>query len=80
MNRIDEKELKQLFTELKSSNNKVAFETLYKQYNKLVYRIAFTILKNKEDSEDIVQAVFSKIYSLPRINFLLIILLPGFIL
>ena len=66
MNRINEKELKQLFTELKSSNNKVAFETLYKQYNKLVYRIAFTILKNKEDSEDIVQAVFSKIYSLPK--------------
>ena len=26
MNRINEKELKQLFTELKSSNNKVAFE------------------------------------------------------
>ena len=66
MNRIDEKELKQLFIELKSSNNKVAFETLYKKYNKLVYRIAFTILKNKEDSEDIVQAVFSKIYSLPK--------------
>lgn len=69
MNRIDEKELKQLFTELKSSNNKVAFETLYKKYNKLVYRIAFTILKNKEDSEDIVQVVFSKIYSLPKDKF-----------
>ena len=66
MNRINEKELKQLFTELKSSNNKVAFETLYKQYNKLVYRIAFTILKNKEDSEDVVQAVFSKIYTLSK--------------
>ncbi len=66
MNRIDEKELKQLFTELKSSNNNVAFETLYKKYNKLVYRIAFTILKNKEDSEDIVQVVFSKIYSLSK--------------
>ena len=66
MNRIDEKELKQLFTELKSSNNKVAFETLYKQYNKLVYRIAFTILKNKEDSEDVVQVVFSKIFTLSK--------------
>lgn len=54
MNRIDEKELKKIFTELKSSNNKVAFETLYQKYNKLVYRIAFTILKNKEDSEDVV--------------------------
>ena len=66
MNRINEKELKQLFTELKSSNNKVAFETLYKQYNKLVYRIAFTILKNKEDSEDVVQVVFSKIFTLSK--------------
>ena len=53
MNKIDEKELKKLFTELKSSNNRIAFETLYTKYNKLVYRIAFTILKNKEDSEDI---------------------------
>lgn len=66
MNKIDEKELKRLFTELKSSNNKVAFETLYAKYNKLVYRIAFTILKNKEDSEDIVQVVFSKIYTLSK--------------
>lgn len=66
MNRIDEKELKKLFTELKSSNNRVAFETLYQKYNKLVYRIAFTILKNKEDSEDVVQAVFSKIYTLSK--------------
>ena len=67
MNRIDEKELKKLFTELKSSNNnKVAFETLYQKYNKLVYRIAFTILKNKEDSEDVVQVVFSKIFTLSK--------------
>ena len=66
MNRIDEKELKKLFTELKSSNNRVAFETPYQKYNKLVYRIAFTILKNKEDSEDVVQAVFSKIYTLSK--------------
>lgn len=66
MNGINEKELKKLFTELKSSNNKVAFETLYNKYNKLVYRVAFTVLKNKEDSEDIVQAVFSKIYTLSK--------------
>ncbi len=66
MNKIDEKELKELFSELKTTNKKESFETLYKKYNKLVYKIAFTILKNKEDSEDIVQAVFSKIYSLPK--------------
>lgn len=66
MNKIDEKELKKLFTELKSSNNRETFESLYNKYNKLVYRIAFTILKNKEDSEDVVQTVFSKIYSLSK--------------
>lgn len=66
MNRIDEKELKQLFTELKSSNNKVAFEKLYSKYNKLIYSIAFSILKNKTDSEDIVQTVFTKLYTMSK--------------
>lgn len=61
-----EKELKQLFNELRSSNNNVVFESLYNKYSKLVYKIAFTILKNKDDSEDIVQSVFSKIYTLPK--------------
>lgn len=65
MSKIDEKELEKLFTQLKSSNNRnVVFETLYSKYNRLVYKIAFTILKNKEDSEDIVQTVFSKIYTM----------------
>lgn len=31
---------------------------LYNEYNRLIYGIAFSILKNKEDSEDIVQIVF----------------------
>lgn len=69
MNRIDEKELKQLFTELKSSNNKVAFEKLYSKYNKLIYSIAFSILKNKTDSEDIVQTVFTKLYTMSKDKF-----------
>ena len=63
MNKIDEKELNELFIELKH-NNKIAFEKLYTKYNKLVYGIAFSILKNKEDSEDVVQIVFSKLYKI----------------
>ena len=65
MNKIDEKELKKLFIELQH-NNKIAFEKLYTKYNKLIYGIAFSILKNKEDAEDIVQIVFSKIYQIDK--------------
>lgn len=65
MGKVNESELKELFIEIKH-NNKIAFEKLYNRYNKLVYGVAFSILKNKEDSEDIVQTVFTKIYSLDK--------------
>ena len=63
--KIDEKELNELFKEIKN-NNKIAFEKLYSRYNKLVYGIAFSILKNKQDTEDMVQNVFTKIYSIDK--------------
>ena len=63
--KIDEKELNELFKEIKN-NNKIAFEKLYGRYNKLVYGIAFSILKNKQDTEDMVQNVFTKIYSIDK--------------
>ena len=63
--KIDEKELNELFKEIKN-NNKMAFEKLYSRYNKLVYGIAFSILKNKHDAEDMVQIVFTKIYSIDK--------------
>lgn len=65
MGKVNEDELKELFIEIKH-NNKIAFEKLYNRYNKLVYGIAFSILKNKSDSEDVVQTVFSKIYTLEK--------------
>lgn len=65
MNPIDNKELKKLFFELKR-NDKIAFEKLYIKYNKLIYSIAFSILKNKTDAEDIVQTVFTKIYTMGK--------------
>lgn len=65
MKEINEEELRELFIEIKH-DNKIAFEKLYNKYNKLVYGIAFSILKNKPDSEDVVQTVFSKIYTLEK--------------
>ncbi len=68
MGKLNEGELKELFIE-KKHNNKIALEKLYNRYNKLVYGIAFSILKNKEDSEDVVQTVFSKLYVLEKDKF-----------
>lgn len=63
MAKINEKELKEIFIQLKKDNKSI-FEEFYSNYNKLVYGIAYSILKNTTDSEDIVQAVFTKIYEL----------------
>lgn len=65
MGKVNENGLRELVLEIKH-NNKIAYEKLYNRYNKLVYRIAFSILKNKEDSEDVVQTVFSKLYILEK--------------
>ena len=40
--------------------------SLYNEYNRLIYGIALSILKNKEDSEDIVQIVFLKIFQIDK--------------
>ena len=65
MAKINEKELKEIFIQIKK-NNKSIFEKFYSKYNKLVYGIAYSILKNATDSEDIVQTVFTKIYELEK--------------
>lgn len=39
-------------------DNLLAFDTLYNRYSKRVYRFACSILKTKEDAENIVQDVF----------------------
>ena len=63
MVKVNEKELKETFNEIKNHSNS-AFEKLYNKYNTLVYGIAFSILKNKQDAEDVVQTVFAKIYDI----------------
>ena len=59
------KKLEELFKEIKQGNNQT-MQDLYEQYKALVYGVAFSILKNKEDSEDIVQIVFLKIFRLEK--------------
>lgn len=44
------------------------FNKLYENYKSLVYAISFSILKNKEASEDVVQIVFSKIWNMKKEN------------
>ena len=63
MGNKEKEELKRLIYDIKNGNKQV-IEEIYKKYNKIIYGIAFSILKNKEDSEDIVQIFFSKLYSL----------------
>lgn len=63
MSKSNYKEIKNIIESIKTGN-KSGVEELYKKYNKLVYGIAFSILKNKDDAEDIVQIVYTKIYTL----------------
>ena len=63
--KINVKELKNLFAEIKNNNN-IAFEKFYSKYDKLVLKITYSILKNKNDAEDVMQLVFEKIYSMNK--------------
>ena len=61
--KIDDKELEKIFFDIKQ--NKIhGIEELYSKYKKMIYCIAFSILKNQEDSEDIMQMIFAKIYEM----------------
>mgnify|MGYP002530449851 CR=1 FL=1 len=62
---INKTELHNIFQKLREGDNS-QFELLYKNYNQLVYKISFSILKNKESSEDVTQNIFAKIYSLKK--------------
>lgn len=67
MKSINKQELHNIFkgiAEKEESN----FNKLYEKYNKLVYAISFSILKNKENSEDITQIVFTKIWNMNTNN------------
>ena len=65
MDKIDKEELHYIFCEIKN-NNELYFNKLYEKYRKLIYAIAYSILKNKENSEDIVQKVYIKIWKMEK--------------
>ncbi len=43
-----------------------SYDFFYKEYYSLIYGIVFSILKNKENTEDVVQEIFMKIYNLDK--------------
>lgn len=58
-------ELHNFFQEI-APKNEEEFNEFYTKYHLLIYRIAFSILKNKEDSEDIEQKVLLKIWQMEK--------------
>ena len=65
MKSINKQELHLIFQEIKQGNSN-KLDELHSKYNKLIYNIAFSILKNRENSEDIVQIVFMKIFQMDK--------------
>ena len=61
---MNSEEITDIFKEIKKDNK--GLEDLYRIYHKIVYGIAFSIVKNKEDAEDIMQIVFAKIQELDK--------------
>ena len=58
--KINKEELNRIFKEIKSGKQEAAQE-LYNKYKALVYGITFSIVKNKDDADDVTQNVFTKI-------------------
>lgn len=63
MKKINENELKEIFQIIKSGNQD-GITTLYEKYHDLVYGICFSILRNRDNSEDVCQNVFTKLLKL----------------
>ena len=61
MDKLKKQELHLIFQDIIKGNIS-KLDDLYEKYNRLIYGITFSIIKNKEDSEDIVQIVFMKIF------------------
>lgn len=68
MSKLNEKELRKLFQELRYKNRNLAIEKIYYKYKELVYGVAFSILKNREEAEEIVQNVFLKLYTIDKMK------------
>lgn len=60
----NKEKIRALFQKWKKERTDENFENFYNASKTLVYKIAFTFLKNEEDSKDLVQEIFVKIYKL----------------
>ena len=58
--------IRALFQKWKKERTDENFEKFYESSKQLVYKIAFIFLKNEEDSKDLVQDIFVKIYKLDK--------------
>ena len=68
MKELKKEELNTIFHEFKE-NNMTQYDKLYKEYYSTIYGIVFSIIKNKENSEDVVQEIFIKIYNMDKEKF-----------
>lgn len=64
MEKLNKEKAHCLFSRYILNRNEDNLELLYNEYKKTVYAIAFSILKNSEDANDIVQIVFIKIHTM----------------
>ena len=67
MERIDKKRLHELFFDIKQGK-KEAFNEIYSKYYKMVFGICFSMLKNRDNSDDVAQTVFTKLLKMPKEN------------
>ena len=65
---IDENELKQVFRDLKNKKNSGKY-ILYNKYGKYIKGIAFSILKDEVDSNNIMEIVVNQLVSLGKDDF-----------
>ena len=61
-------ELKEILKRI-ADNDNTAFDDLYKNYSKVIFGIALSLLKNEENCNDIVQLVMSKLYTMSKEQF-----------
>lgn len=61
MNALPEKEDKFLILQM-GKNNVQAFDSLFRKYNNKLFGFAFSLLKDREDSKEIVQEAFCRIW------------------
>lgn len=67
MEKIKTKDLHQIFQKI-ISGDEMAVEELYKNYKELIINISFSIVKNRDLSEEIAQMVFMKIIKMDKSN------------